>query len=505
MWEFDEARGRRMMAEVLPDARLYLAELSRALQDAKTAATIAPPALISEVAAVVARRDREMAQQLVKEAAEQSESVMRSKQTLSEISQAEARTMFAYNLVESDPKFAAEMGAAAVENRVDVSFLALLVKLHEKDPVAARRLFAKALETAMRSPDWYRTVMNLGVYALPDFGTGTMRFNTGVTGSPGDPESAAILLTAVCREATRQNQTPVQRPIPVNPTDPRSWPPEIPVAIALLPHFERLMPQCANQIRMWINNLFEAVPDPALKQRMTSAMAQKTSEQLLSEASGFQDKSQQDRNYLQAMMRALEESDWDQAFRIADMFNLEKSRIANRSSVARLAALDALAKKDIEKAIGYAEHLTSADDIAQVYSRAAALLVEKKDNSGAISLIRAARNRIEKAEEPGSGDALLVLAVAMSKADSSSAFELAAAGVGQLNKRMIEVKDLPASNQARMRWVYSRRLEPTMLQLGSVDFEESLRVSKLVEDTVPSMNARLAVCRSFLERTRKKR
>jgi hypothetical protein len=296
MWDYDEVSGKRLIRDAVSDMISLLTSPSeRASRDISLAAAeVSSTSTLVQFVSVVARRDLRLAKDLANAAFSLSQSAVREKPGSPEaVARAQQQTMLGIGLLDTDLGLSTEVATSAIGSHVDSAFIAYLGQLREKDPAAAFQLFSKALTTAMRSPNWFQSVEALAIFAIAEYGDPSTRYNLGLSGRAGDRPCAELLLRAVCN-AARQDPPASGSSTTIDPAAMTKQLGATHLMLRLLPHLERQDPQCANLIRTRATNLVAGLPEGRVKDNFVASASPKTTEQLLSEASSTQSKSQQD-------------------------------------------------------------------------------------------------------------------------------------------------------------------------------------------------------------------
>ncbi|MEP7273667.1 MAG: hypothetical protein ABI882_19370 [Acidobacteriota bacterium] len=503
LWDHEQAKARRYLIEAVDEMVTLVKSREPEEASALEGPGVSRSQAITSVLGLVSRRDPKLARQLADAVApaKSSSSSDSGSPSPDALERSRQYGQFAYGLLDTSVSLSIELAKESFAEVIDSVLIGYLVKLRTKDQAAADELFARALATVREnSASWASAIDYLAMYALSGYGAPAIRQNLGLEASSiGDTQSGARLLRTVCDVAGRQLRAVEARPPDTNDV------PSLPdagrttsVLLRLLPYFERQMPECSATIRMRADALTKALP-ARLQEQVVKLTMSASPEDLLSQASGVKTKEEQDRYYLLALLQVTEKGEWERALQIAEMFSTENVRSAWRSRIGYKAALGSLERKDTVAVLTYARLITTAEDAAQIFARLVKLVIDNGQMAGAMEVIRHARDVVRRGESEASRpDALLLLARAASNLDVAIAFEIAAEAIDLRNRfrqaastKVLMARDASGRNNAK-------RLEETMSELARVNFDESLRIARLLEDSRSSIQCRIEICRSVL-------
>ncbi len=522
LWTRDETRARRLF--------------EKAFQATATAPlpapdSSAPPsyvgadshyALRNDLIRLVSQRDSSLALKLIDSVVDQPPNVDRKFINSAYGNYSEQDMLlfqFAMYITHSEPQRAAEIATKFLQRGDIGRTLSIVDGLSRKEQALADALFAQALSRVKQTNVASRE--NIGLlanYIFPGLGEGVLRFTSGprrAGASESNPVSEALrdqfldlALGAVMQWIDVKQQsagTPAPRTNP-NETD------DLTVARLLLPYFDEHLPQKSAGVRARLEAVRGAESD-------LSKNGAGSVEGLLSKAEKTANANERDRVYWQAIMRALQNRNVDQASAILPKVSDERMRSQLESALRRgreqelqeraRVALDA---GDFDTAYRLINEVSERSQRVSMLGNMAVLLSYKKEAARASQVLSVMEQLISKAEDPTErAQEMIRFADVATRIDVERGFDAARLAVEALNRSSIgpqwvkveNVTDATGRTTSRrhvgLQLLASFLFDNTFSELARSDFDRALRLAQALEMKEASAFAQLGVCRGVLK------
>lgn len=520
LWPYDERR-----------ARLQFEESFRALMSAKAAPSNSPTtpgetfsqtsplsALQSEVLALIARRDADLAERLIKSGAGASpdkEAGATAQTGTEEQARRDLYLQAALGIAESNPGRAAELAKAGLGGEISPEILKVLFALRSSNPAAADNLFRAALAVARR--DGRRTSLNvatLAPYVLPEFTTmGAGISSAQETGATPQAVSPLVreFLDFTYDSFLQLSGVAAQLGLPgayygsVTPN-----PMDYMTGQRLLPSFVRYMPEKAANFRQAVDAVGRNVQQTNGADTVNKMLQPGGADELLEQAQSERNKFLKDLLYTRAAMAAMTGGDFDRALSIVEKLGDEERRAGLGSMIKLQAAAAALKKDDLNSALRYAAGVADLRQRAYLYGTIARTLFDKDDAVRAAAILSDAERDIDKAgDDAVKANALLIIAEVKVRLDPGQGFDAVGAAVKAFNRADSAVKEgqapSPTGGTSALSAILNASLkldapnfEPVFLELARADFNRAVNLARTLEKNDRSISAQLAACRGVL-------
>jgi hypothetical protein len=522
LWTRDETRARRLF--------------EKAFQATATAAlpapdSSAPPSYVgadshyqlrNEVIRLVSQRDPDLALKLIDSVVDQPPNVDQKFINSAYGNYSEQDMLlfqFAMYLTRSEPQRAAEVATKFLQ-RGDVGrTLSIADGLRRNEAALADDLFAQAISRVRQTNAASRE--NIGLlanYIFPGFGEGVLRITNGPR-RQGASESNAVsealrdqfldlALGAVMRWIDVKQQS-------AGALAPRNTPNEtgdLTVARLLLPYFEEHLPQKSAGVRARL----EAVRGGESDLPKNAAV---TVEGLLSKAEKTANANERDRVYWQAIMRALQDGNVDQASAILPKVSDERVRSELESALRRAREQElqerarvALNAGDFDTAYRLINEFSERSQRVSMLGNMAVLLSYKKDTARASQVLNVMEQLISKTEDSTErAQEMIRFADVAARIHVERGFDATRLAVEALNRSGIgpqwvkveNVTDAAGRTTSRrhvgLQLLSSFLFDNTFSELASSDFDRALRLAQALEMKEASAFAQLGVCRGVLK------
>lgn len=244
-----------------------------------------------------------------------------------------------------------------------------------------------------------------------------------------------------------------------------------------------------------------------------------TVEELLSKAEKTANASERDRVYWDAIMRALQGRNVDQASAILPKVSDERMRSQLESALRRAGEQElqerarvALNAGDFDTAYRLINEVSERSQRVSMLGNMAVLLSYKKDTARALQVLGVMEQLISKAEDlTERAQEMIRFADVATRIDVERGFDAARQAVEALNRSSIgpqwvkieNVTDATGRTTSRrhvgLQLLSSFLFDNTFSQLASSDFERALRLAQAIELKEASAFAQLGVCRGVLK------
>jgi len=227
-----------------------------------------------------------------------------------------------------------------------------------------------------------------------------------------------------------------------------------------------------------------------------------STQDLLGQAETAQSSREKDSLYTRAVLQALKENDYAQARSITEKISDGPSRASFDSLARYRAALAALSQDDFAAVKRDAKDLPDLQQRAFLFDQMARRLQDKQDLAQAAEVLTEAAQSIGKADDGSDkARALLTIAGAAARFDSSRGFEVLQSAVEAINQ--VE-SDRRAQRPARETGFELNRFNfaASFAWLAHVDFDRALLLAQAIKQKEVSVQAQLALCRGVLTPSR---
>lgn len=520
LWPYDEPRARRQFEESF-----------RAVNSARAAASpssVSPPGipfmqtspfseLRNEILALIARRDADLAEKLIKLAADDSSDKDSGEKAQTKASQNERYDLYlqaALSIAKSDPARAAQLAKASLGGGISPDIIKVLFALRATNPAAADGLFSAALMAARQ--DGRHASMNIATlapYILPEFTT----MGAGVTSQPALPlvreflnfaYDAFLQLSGVAAQLGLPDAN--YSPVAPNPMDYMT-------GQRLLPSFIRYMPDKAATFRQSVDAIAGNVQHGNEADAVSKMFQPGSTDEILEQAQSEQNTFLKDLLYTRAAMSAMTGGDFDRALSVVEKLG-DEGRRASLDSIIRLQASSAaLKKEDFDSALRYAEGVSDLRQRAYLYGTIARALLDKNNGTRAAQVLDDAVRAIDKADDDTvKANALLIIAEVKARLDPWQGFDAVSIAVKAFNradsaKANNSRTTAPASGNTALSAVLNSTLkldtpsfDAVFSALAKVDFNRAVQLARSLDKQERSVESQLAACRGVLSVKRDK-
>jgi predicted negative regulator of RcsB-dependent stress response len=517
LWSHDEQRSRRLFEEVFRAvASAKLPEQDGSSFPGMPSPTPSPLlSLQTEILALVARRDPDLAEKLINSTRESSSDKDSSSNQQTEAGKGRQPEMYlqaALSIAKTDPERAVQLARAGLAGGLNPTVLRVLLTLRQSNGALADGLFRDALSVARR--DLKTAPANISLlasYALPEFVTGAFDAEGGanVAAQSGSPAVTEFLNFAFVTYM-QLSGTAAQFGVPTGGITPPATP--NPVALMtgqrLLPSFTRYMPDKAAMFRQALDAMARNVPQGAGAE-ITKMFQPASASDLVEQAKSEKYAPLRDLLYLRAAVSAISSGEFDQALSIADKIE-DKERRAGFSSIIRSQAASSLIKKnDVDAALRFARGVEDMRQRALLFAKIARALLDKKDAQRAGDVLGEAEQAVSKADDgEEKAYALLTITEVKSRLDPAQGFSAMEATIKAFNRADSNKGDKGqggvVSGSPSLAILNSMlkpeapSLEPSFLRLAKADFDRTMQLAQTFERKDRSVLAQLATCRAVL-------
>jgi hypothetical protein len=497
LWQYDQKTARRQFTEAFRSIeRIEDEERSHPIFDAPK--TILRVGLLR----LIAQRDADLAEKLVKSAPEPSAKAKDNAHTEKKGAKGKLYLNLAQGLISTDPKRAAELIQKGFSGGFSHELVTTLSFLGEIEPETADKLMRQALSEIQPDPEdpMSDLVAIFLMYFTTDHEDAVDRnAEARKSDAPEAPELirpglVEPLLNFAFKAITIESENEQKR-MSSGQMQKRMMMFDLiyqDIMEGLLPLFERHQPERAAFIRSRLGQIETALPPKVSGAKFTPRLI--TVKELLDEAQTRKDPSQKDSLYADAAGKAEEAGDFDQAIAIAEKLS-DKRRVMDLSSIRHSAAINASDKGDIDAAYRYAKEIPDTSHHARALCRIALKSFEKRDLQRATELINEAEKMIAKSgPTPEKVFALLDVAAAATTINPVSGFEVVNTAIGVINQLYSAKSQSNRTDFIRD----SMTFEKSLGMLARVDFQRAMRLALAITQREVSALAQLAVCRGVL-------
>jgi hypothetical protein len=534
LWELDQPLARRLFRTAFEETRqIPVPERPKGVR-AWLGSTRDPDKLRQEILAKVSKLDPTFAIELAKSVeVEKRESEELQKEATSEVldrrratgsERARALMNLANLLLEKDPESAAEAAAAVLSEGVTQPFVQFLMRLRQKDPARADRLFLQALQTTTRNvPPRLYELIPLGSYVASEWRL-PMRFSVGGEPPPVNPSNAARYLSVLLDSLAQYVE------IAVNPAlasglaraDWFTGPRELHhILTAIRPHVQEYLPDRVPLVDALLNQLaIQQSAQPRVEVETAEAGRTRSPEErfthLLQRAERTRDVEERDALLFQAISQALSDGKFETAASVVPRLSDLTQRAEVSDYVYYTWAERALSDGDLETARRSASEVNNPERLAVLFGAIARRLEAQKDKETALLLLQEAATRIQRLPtSPEKGRALMLLVEALLPLDADRAFEMFAYAISSLNAPGVLAESLGANFQFNFKGMglvigvaerdIMLMLERVITALTTTDPARTSALLTGVENPPLRLIAQLAYARRHLEILKEKR
>lgn len=424
------------------------------------------------------------------------------------------RFQFALYVAQSEPRRAAEIASQLLQRGDIGRTLSIIEALRSNEQALADDLFAQALARVKQTNAASRESIGLlANYIFPGFGEGVLRFTSGTRPRESNAVSPALrdqfleaALGAVTQwiDVRQKSEAAPAQDRPNETTD-------LTVARLLAPYFEEHLAQKSAGVRARLEAVRGAESD-------SSKNRAGTVEELLSRAESS-NANERDRFYSEAIMRALQSGNVDQASAILPKVGDERMRAQLEPTLRRARAQEqqersrvALNAGDFDTAYRLINEISERSLRVSMLGNMATLLSYKKDTARASQILSVQEQLIGKAEDPTErAQELVRFAGVAARIDLERGFEAARLAVEALNRSSISpqwvkvenVTDAAGRTTSRrhvgLQLLASFLFDNTFSELARSDFDRALRLAEALEMKEASAFAQLGICRGALK------
>jgi hypothetical protein len=453
LWEYDRAFARQLFRTAFEETGQVPVPKRPSGVRAWIGSTREPNALRREVLTTVSKLDPLFALELAKSMEtetseaeeprkdEDSDALTWRRARGSERSQALAA--LADLLLEKDPPSAAEAAAAALSEGVTQPLVQFLMRLRQKDPARADRLFLQAVHTTTRQvPARLYELIPLGSYLTQEWAL-PIRLSAGGPPPPINPIHAARYLS-VLLDSLAQHVEIALNPA-LAPASPQwDWftaPSDLyRILTAIRPHVQQYLPERAPLVEGLLTQITAKLPAQA-QAEVETAQAKRTLSpeeriaDLLRQAERTKDAEERDELLFRALLQALSEGRFETAATLAPRLSDVTQRVEVSDYVFYQWAERALSEGDVETARRRASEVNNPERLAALFSRMARHLDAQKERETALLLLQEAESRVRRTSaSPEKARALLLIVEALLPLDADRAFDVFAHAIDPLNR-----------------------------------------------------------------------
>ncbi|MFL6332073.1 MAG: hypothetical protein ACJ754_01900 [Pyrinomonadaceae bacterium] len=481
LWPYDEPRARGIFKDA------FDATASAKLEKGKEGTAPASPpggaaalmALRGEVLSVVARRDPDLAENLIgslKGARGEDDATNPDNAGVGPGLYLES----ALSIAETNPRRAVRLAEAGLEGGLylDPSLVRVLYALRRTSPAQADALYKSVLAAARRRQGYSAVNLTiLAAYALPEFSTGTA-YGGDTLPNTGTETQAAGPLAVEFLDFAFDTYTSLAFPPPAAATGAEARPASVPNPIdyitgqRLLPFFTRYLPEKAVLFRGALEAIAVRLKQNSLMETVSNLAQSGSTDDIAKQAEAAKDSFQRDLLYFRATLSASGAGEFERALSLAEKISAEDFRDELESTVRFSASTNLLGKGEIDASLGYAKEISDVRRRALLLAKIARALLDRQNIPRASEILSEAEKTIDRGKDGmEKAQALLMITEVKIRLDPTQGFESMEATVKAFNEA--DTAPAPKSDAAPGIGSMMKTMLASMFRLGSPDFAPS--------------------------------
>lgn len=514
LWRYDEPRARALFKEAFGAAAAKVESRKEGGAPAPPfAAASAHAGLQSEVLNLAARRDADLAEELIGSLKEARGDDSAAPDGAGPDAGSGLYLEAATSVAETNPARAVRLAESGLGGGINPSILRVLYALRRANRAQADALYRSILKAARRDSEHISVNFTvLAAYALPSFtASGSPPPYAAAEGEAADSLIVELLdfayetymgLAFPVPGATGGAET--RRPAPPNPIDYMT-------GQKLLPYFTRYMPDKAVQFRGALEAIAVRLRQNSLMEVVQTLSQTGSADELEKQAASVKDTFQRDLLYFRAALSASEAGEFERALSLAGKVSGEDFRAGLESVLRFQASTEMLKRGEVDASLRYADGVSDVRQRASLLAKIARSLLDRKNAPRASEVLTEAEKRVVRAKDGAEkAQALLIITEVWIRLDPTQGFESMEGTVKAFNEADAAPAPRPAASvggsimTAMLAGVFKLEapdFAPSFTLLARTDFNRAAQLARQLTKKDRAVSAQVAACRGVLVRT----